>query len=81
MLYESADMQRPFTAAANPAHIDAERRHPSAEEQERIADRFDRDDGETTPEQLEQLLHPPMWRRFARFWRGVLMAPLRGSSS
>jgi hypothetical protein len=80
-MFEPRDVQRPFSTTGNPDFIDLEGRHPSAEEQEHVADRFRRNEEELTAEERADLLHPSMWRRFARFWGSVLLAPFRGPSS
>ena len=80
-LFERRDVQRPFSTRANPDYIDLEGRHPSAEEQEQTAVRFRRNEEDLATDERADLLNPSIWRRFVRFWGGVLRATLRGQSS
>jgi hypothetical protein len=55
----------------NPAYIDLENRHPSAEADERVAERFKSKDEEVAakaPEEYEKYVRPNLWRRFKQFW-------------
>jgi hypothetical protein len=55
----------------SPAFIDLEKRHPSSEEDERVAERFKSKDEEVaalTPEEYKKYVHPNLWRRIKQFW-------------
>ena len=55
----------------NPAFIDLEDRHSSAEKDGRVAERFKSKDEEVAamePEEYEKYVRPNLWRRFKQFW-------------
>ena len=64
--YIPPHVERPFSHEGNPDLIELEGRHPSAEEQEHVAARFQRVEEELTAKEREKLLHPTPWLRLTQ---------------